>query len=81
MSEPTAENDGTEVTFIVGDKWPTPTSIRRVADALDAITPARYGDILRAFADAEDSRFAVHGPVEAIRRRVRLSSAGGDGRG
>lgn len=70
-----ADIEATEVTFIVGDRWPTPLSCRRIADALDAVTPARYGDILRAYADAEDARFAEHGPVEAIRRRRRTTPA------
>lgn len=62
-AQSSVEKDAAEVTFTVGDGWPTPNACRRTADALDAITPARYGDILRAYADAEDARFAAHGPV------------------
>lgn len=58
----------TEVTFSVGDEWPTPNACRRAAEALDGLAIARFGDILRAYADAEDARFAEHGPVGAIRR-------------
>ena len=36
-------------------KWPTPNHMRRTADALDTMTPARYGDILRWFADLCDA--------------------------
>lgn len=50
------------VTFEVSDDWPTPNNCLRIADALDAITPARYGDILRAYAHAEEARFDRHGP-------------------
>lgn len=60
-----------EVRFEVGEQWPTPNSCLRTADALDAITPARYGDILRAYAHAEDRRFDEHGPIESIRSRAR----------
>ena len=34
--------------------WPTPDHLRRTADALDELTPARYGDVLRWFADKCD---------------------------
>jgi len=34
--------------------WPTPAHMRRTADALDVLTPARYGDVLRWVADACD---------------------------
>ena len=53
----------TMVSFEVRYGWPTPNHCRRVAEALDEITPARYGDILRAYADAEDVRFAEYGPI------------------
>jgi hypothetical protein len=66
--EGTAEKDALTVMFEVGEDWPTPNNCLRIADALDAITPARYGDILRAYAHAEDARFDRHGPVEPIRR-------------
>lgn len=36
-------------------EWPTPNHMRTIADALDKITPARYGDILRWFADLCDA--------------------------
>lgn len=65
---PTADTDALSVRFEVGDDWPTPNHCRRIADALDALSPARYGDILRAYADAEDARFRVHGPAPAIRK-------------
>lgn len=35
--------------------WPTPNHMRRAADALDIFTPARYGDVLRWFADLCDA--------------------------
>ena len=35
--------------------WPTPNNMRQTADALDALTAARYGDVLRWVADACDS--------------------------
>jgi hypothetical protein len=35
-------------------QWPTPNHMRRAADAIDALTPARYGDILRWLADCCD---------------------------
>jgi hypothetical protein len=35
--------------------WPTPNHMRRVADALDLLTPAKYGDVLRHVADACDA--------------------------
>jgi len=51
--------------------WPTPNHMRRTADALDVFTPAKYGDVLRWFADlcdaALDDRHRVEGqpaPVE-----------------
>lgn len=47
----------------VQNGWPTPNNCRRIAASLDMMMPARYGDILRAYADAEDRRFAQHGPV------------------
>lgn len=37
--------------------------MRRVADALDAITPARYGDVLRGVADLCDA--ALNAPTPA----------------
>lgn len=55
--------DPRTVTFPVSVGWPTPDHCRRTADGLDAIGPARYGDILRTYADAEDARFAQYGPV------------------
>lgn len=65
------------VAFRVGEGWPTPNHCRRVADALDAITPARYGDILRAYADAEDARCDEHGPFLVARGPVgRVSRRG-----
>ena len=53
----------TVVSFKVCKGWPTPNNCRKVAGALDALGPARYGDILRAYADAEDARYAEHGPI------------------
>jgi len=38
----------------VAREWPTPNHMRKAADALDALTPARYGDVLRWFADRCD---------------------------
>ena len=38
--------------FRKANGWPTPNHMRRVADALDVLTPAKYGDILRWVADA-----------------------------
>lgn len=35
--------------------WPTPNHMRSTADALDSLTHAKYGDILRWVADACDS--------------------------
>jgi hypothetical protein len=56
------------VSFPVGKGWPTPNNCLRVADALDAMTPARYGDILRAYAHAEERRYGIErGPVKALR--------------
>lgn len=36
-------------------RWPTPNHMRRVADALDIMTPAKYGDVLRWVADMVDA--------------------------
>ncbi len=52
-----------EVIFTVEKGWPTPNACRRAADALDKIAPAQYGSILRAYADAEDKRFHLYGPI------------------
>ena len=38
--------------------WPTPNGMRRAAEALDHLTPAKYGDILRWIADACDARLS-----------------------
>ena len=38
--------------------WPTPNHMRSAADALDTFTPARYGDVLRWFADLCDAALA-----------------------
>ena len=38
--------------------WPTPNHMRRIANALDAFTPARYGEVLRWVADACDAALA-----------------------
>ena len=35
--------------------WPTPNHMRSTADALDTLTAARYGDVLRWFADLADA--------------------------
>ena len=35
--------------------WPTPMHMRRIADAIDVFTPAKYGDVLRWMADACDA--------------------------
>lgn len=40
----------------VAKGWPTPNHVRQCADALDILTPARYGEILRWFADRCDER-------------------------
>ena len=39
--------------------WPTPNHMRTAADALDVLTPARYGDVLRWFADKCDEEPAA----------------------
>ena len=52
------------VFFAVRRGWPTPNHCRKAADALDALSPARYGDILRAYADAEDARTTQRRPPE-----------------
>jgi hypothetical protein len=57
----------TSVTFEVGD-WPTPNHCRSAADALDALSYAKYGDILRAYADAEDARSEAHGSIRVCRQ-------------
>ena len=59
--------DEREVRFEVGKDWPTPNNCRRTAALMDELNPARYGDILRAYADAEDARFEQHGPIRADR--------------
>ncbi len=64
MSE---RDEAAAVTFAVQDGWPTPNNCRRVAEALDGISPGLYGDILRAYADAEDARHAQHGPIRRVR--------------
>ena len=38
--------------------WPTPNHMRRVAGALDTLTPAKYGEVLRWVADACDAALA-----------------------
>ena len=45
-------------------EWPTPMHMRMAAEALDILTPAKYGDVLRHVADLidEDSGRA---PMEA----------------
>ena len=63
------------VTIEVADGWPTPNHMRSAAAALDTLSPARYGDILRAVADAEDARFAAHGPAYVVRRRIARGDA------
>lgn len=55
------------VAFPVEDDWPTPNNCRRTAAALGEITPAKYGQILDAYADAEDARFARHGTIREVR--------------
>jgi len=53
------------VTLTVSSAGPSPLNCYRVADALDLLRVYEgYGDILRAYADAEDERFAKYGPVE-----------------
>ena len=42
--------------------WPTPINMRRVADALDSLTPARHGDVLRWFADLCDAALTEAAP-------------------
>jgi len=44
--------------------WPTPNHMRRTADALDVLTPAKYGDILRWVADACDIALVPSDPHE-----------------
>ncbi len=41
--------------FRVDRGWPTPNHMRRTADALDVFTPAKYGGVLRWFADLCDA--------------------------
>lgn len=52
-SEPTNPNPWEALRLERG--WPTPNAMRHIADALDMITPARYGDILRKVADLCDA--------------------------
>ena len=60
------ESSARSVTFEVGADWPTPNACLRAADALDGISPARFGAILRAYALAEDARFEAHGPIRSL---------------
>jgi hypothetical protein len=76
MGEHGAEGDALTVSFEVGNNWPTPNNCLRIADALDALTPAKFGDILRAYAHAEDARFHQHGPVEAVRKSLTPPGSG-----
>ena len=55
--------DAHSVTFKVGHNWPTPNNCIRVSEAMDKMMPARYGEILRAYAAAEEARFTKHGPI------------------
>jgi hypothetical protein len=48
--------------------WPTPNHMRRAAEALDIFTPARFGDVLRWFADECDRNpWLLTDPDAAIR--------------
>ena len=69
------------VTFDVGYDWPTPNHCRSAADALDRLTPARYGAILRAYADAEDARHNQHGPLSAAALASDRAAEGEDSEG
>lgn len=41
-------------TFRSSQGWPTPNSMRKAADALDTLSPPKYGAILRFVADLCD---------------------------
>jgi hypothetical protein len=69
-------------------EWPTPNHMRRTADALDSLTPAKYGDILRWFADRCDEfvwHIAAPNAGERLKRvrdaAAAQSAAAGEGEG
>lgn len=68
VPDQTVVSEGLLVSFPVGDEWPSPNACRRAADGLDAIGPARFGSILRAYADAEDQRLEA---LAQLRRAAR----------
>ena len=43
--------------------WPTPNHMRRIADAIDQFTPAKYGDVLRWVADLCDEALTPAAPT------------------
>jgi len=55
--------------------WPTPNHMRRTADALDNLTFAKYGDILRWFADRCDEWMWHMGDVAAAERLTQARAA------
>ena len=61
-------------------EWPTPHHMRRAADALDIFTPAKYGDVLRWFADRCDEwtwhMLDPHAAERLNKARAQLSQAG-----
>ena len=64
----------------VAREWPTPNHIRHAADALDIFTPAKYGDVLRWFADRCDEwtwhMLDPHAAERLNKARAQLSQAG-----
>lgn len=59
----------------VAREWPTPNHMRQVADALDTLTPARYGDVLRWFADRCDEWVWAIGVPQAKERLEQARAA------
>lgn len=66
----------------IAREWPTPMHMHRVANALDAITPAKYGDVLRWFADRCDEWiWHMDDPAAAQRLVLARLATGNDERG
>ena len=69
----------------VAREWPTPNHMRKAADALDLLTPAKYGEVLRWFADRCDE-WSWHLGDPAAKTRIEqahaaLARAGATGEG